>query len=201
MGVIWNKTLIPNLNADWKELADPKFKGQIAIPDPENPAHAKTSSRAIYMPQGRLGHLEGMAKNGLAVAGANKAALESVLTGAKAILVAGVDYNAYSQIKKGEPIGIYYPASGTVVNPRPAMILKTTKNEAAARAFIDYLLSDDAQKLVAQAFLLPGRTDVKASGRLGLDDIRTFSNLDWNTMMQQSDDAAAKLLQMTKGNR
>ena len=54
---------------------------------------------------------------------------------------------------------------------------------------------------MAQAFLLPGRTDVKASGRLGLDDIRTFSNLDWNTMMQQSDDAAAKLLQMTKGNR
>lgn len=105
------------------------------------------------------------------------------------------------RFKKGEPIGIYYPASGTVVNPRPAMILKTTKNEAGARAFIDYLLSDDAQKLVAQAFLLPGRTDVKASGRLGLDDIRTFSNLDWNTMMQQSDDAAAKLLQMTKGNR
>ena len=81
------------------------------------------------------------------------------------------------------------------------MILKSTKNEAAARAFIDYLLSDDAQKLVAQAFLLPGRTDVKASGRLELDDIRTFSNLDWNTMMQQSDDTAAKLLQMTKGNR
>ena len=57
------------------------------------------------------------------------------------------------------------------------------------------------RKTGAQAFLLPGRTDVKASGRLGLDDIRTFSNLDWNTMMQQSDDAAAKLLQMTKGNR
>lgn len=95
--------------------------------------------------EGRLGHLGRHGENGLAVAGANKAALESVLTGAKAILVAGVDYNAYSQIKKGEPIGIYYPASGTVVNPRPAMILKTTKNEAAARAFIDYLLSDDAQ--------------------------------------------------------
>ena len=202
MGVIWNKTLIPNLNADWKELADPKFKGQIAIPDPEKSGSCKDFLAGyLYATKGDWATWEGMAKNGLAVAGANKAALESVLTGAKAILVAGVDYNAYSQIKKGEPIGIYYPASGTVVNPRPAMILKTTKNEAAARAFIDYLLSDDAQKLVAQAFLLPGRTDVKASGRLGLDDIRTFSNLDWNTMMQQSDDAAAKLLQMTKGNR
>ncbi len=202
MGVIWNKTLIPNLNADWKELADPKFKGQIAIPDPEKSGSCKDFLAGyLYATKGDWATWEGMAKNGLAVAGANKAALESVLTGAKAILVAGVDYNAYSQIKKGEPIGIYYPASGTVVNPRPAMILKSTKNEAAARAFIDYLLSDDAQKLVAQAFLLPGRTDVKASGRLGLDDIRTFSNLDWNTMMQQSDDAAAKLLQMTKGNR
>ena len=41
MGVIWNKTLIPNLNADWKELADPKFKGQIAIPDPEKSGSCK----------------------------------------------------------------------------------------------------------------------------------------------------------------
>lgn len=202
MGVIWNKTLIPELNADWKELADPKFKGQIAIPDPEKSGSCKDFLAGyLYATKGDWSAWEGMAENGLAVAGANKAALETVLTGAKAVLVAGVDYNAYSQIKKGEPIGIYYPASGTVVNPRPAMILKTTKNEAGARAFIDYLLSDNAQKLVAKAYLLPGRTDVKAEGRLGLDEIRTFSGLDWNRMMESSDAAAAKLMQMTKGNR
>ena len=41
-------------------------------------------------------------ENGMMVAGANRAALETVTTGEKAILVAGVDYNAYSNIEKGE---------------------------------------------------------------------------------------------------
>ncbi|WP_443744173.1 extracellular solute-binding protein [Sutterella sp.] len=202
MGVIWNKTLIPELNADWKELADPKYKGQVAIPDPEKSGSCKDFLAGyLYATKGDWSAWEGMAKQGLAVAGANKAALESVLTGAKAVLVAGVDYNAYAQIKKGEPIGIYYPASGTVVNPRPAMILKSAKNPEGARAFVDFLLSDKAQNLVAQAYLLPGRTDVKAEGRLGLDEIKTFSNLDWNAMMKSSDAEVAKLMQMTKGNR
>ena len=66
---------------------------------------------------------QAMADNGMTVPGANKAALEAVTTGEVGILVAGVDYNAYSSKNKGEPLDIYYPAGGTIVNPRPAMIL------------------------------------------------------------------------------
>lgn len=76
-----------------------------------------------------------MADNGMMIPGANKAALEAVTTGEKGILVAGVDYNAYSSMAKGEPLNIYYPASGTVINPRPAMILKSSKNVDNAKAF------------------------------------------------------------------
>lgn len=69
MGVIWNKTLIPNLNADWKELADPKFKGQIAIPDPEKSGSCKDFLAGyLYATKGDWATWEGMAKNGLAVA-------------------------------------------------------------------------------------------------------------------------------------
>ena len=104
VGVIYNTTVVPELNADWSELADEQYKDMIAIPDPEK-------------------------------SGANKAALEAVTTGEKGILIAGVDYNAYSSMAKGEPLNIYYPASGTVVNPRPAMILKTAPNMDNAKAF------------------------------------------------------------------
>lgn len=93
----------------------------------------------------------------IAISGANKAALEAVTTGEKGILIAGVDYNAYSSMNKGEPLNIYYPEIGTVVNPRPAMILKTAPNMDNAKAFVDFLFSDEAQKMVADAYLLPGR--------------------------------------------
>lgn len=105
--------------------------------------------------------LQNWADNGLTVPGTNKAALEAVTTGEKGILIAGVDYNAYSSMAKGEPLNIYYPASGTVVNPRPAMIPKTAPNMDNAKAFIDFLFSDEAQQLVADAYLLPGRSDVQ----------------------------------------
>ena len=41
-------------------------------------------------------------------------------------------------------LNIYYPESGTVVNPRPAMILKTAPNMDNAKAFVDFLLNDEA---------------------------------------------------------
>ena len=104
-----------------------------------------------------------MAANGMTVPGANKAALEAVTTGEVGALVAGVDYNAYSSKAKGAPVDIYYPAGGTIVNPRPAMILKTAPNMDNAKLFIDYLFSDEAQKLVADAYVV---TDKELIGQL-----------------------------------
>ncbi len=194
LGVIYNTTSIDSLDADWSELADAKYKDMIAIPDPEKSGSCK-DFLAGYMcsTNNDWSAWEGMAENGLMVAGANKAALETVTTGEKAILVAGVDYNAYSNIDKGEPLQIYYPESGTVINPRPAMIMKTSKNVENAKAFIDYLMSDEAQQMVADAYLLPGRSDITCDNRTNVSDIPTFENLDWDTMMANSSDIAAKL--------
>lgn len=198
VGVIYNTTLIDKLDADWSELGDSKYADDIEIPDPQKSGSCK-DFLAGYMcaTNSDWSAFENMAKIGLFNAGANKAALSSVTTGEKAILVAGVDYNAYSSIAKGEPIQIYYPKSGTVINPRPAMILKTSKNVDNAKAFVDYLLSDEAQKMVADAYLLPGRSDVKCTNRTNVDEIPTMK-VDWDWMMKNSDEIAKKLVDMCK---
>ena len=145
VGVIYNTTVVPELSADWSELADAQYKDMIAIPDPEKSGACK-DFLAGFVTGTDDGEavMQSWADNGLTVPGANKAALEAVTTGEKGILIAGVDYNAYSSMAKGEPLNIYYPASGTVVNPRPAMILKTAPNMDNAKAFIDFLFSDEA---------------------------------------------------------
>jgi iron(III) transport system substrate-binding protein len=194
LGVIYNTTLISELNADWADLADEQYKDSIAIPDPVKSGSCKDFLSGYLVANGQDWTVwEKLADNGLTVAGANKAALETVMTGEKAILVAGVDYNAYSNIAKGEPIAIYYPASGTVINPRPAMILKTSQNVENAKAFIDYLLSDEAQQAVVNAYLLPGRSDIRCDNRTNVSDIPVFAGLDWSEMMKIADDAAKHL--------
>lgn len=127
VGVIYNTTVFSTLDADWKDLGNAEYKDQLAIPDPEKSGACKDFV-AGYVVKNGWDDFQAMADNGMTVPGANKAALEAVTTGEVGILVAGVDYNAYSSKNKGEPLDIYYPAGGTIVNPRPAMILKTAPN-------------------------------------------------------------------------
>ncbi len=193
VGVIYNTTIISDLNADWAELADEQYKDMIAIPDPEKSGACKDFLAGLVtgLENGET-IMQSWADNGLTVPGANKAALEAVTTGEKAILIAGVDYNAYSSMAKGEPLNIYYPTSGTVVNPRPAMILNTAPNMDNAKAFIDFLFSDEAQQLVADAYLLPGRSDIQCESRTNLSDIPQIET-NWDEMMDVASDTAAQL--------
>lgn len=198
VGVIYNTTIINELNADWSELADEQYKDMLAIPDPEKSGACKDFLAGLVtgMDNGEE-IMKSWANNGLIVPGANKAALEAVVTGEKAILIAGVDYNAYSSMAKGEPINIYYPASGTVVNPRPAMILKTAPNMDNAKAFIDFLFSDEAQQLVAEAYLLPGRNDATCTNRSNLNEISQITT-DWDKMMSVATEVASELNNLCK---
>lgn len=195
VGVIYNTTVIPTLNADWDELASSKYKDLLAIPDPEKSGSCKDFVAGFVNAYG-WDTFEGMANNGMMNGGANKAALESVTTGEVGALIAGVDYNAYSSIANGEPLAIYYPKGGTVVNPRPAMIMKTAPNVDNAKAFIDYLFSDDAQKMTADAYLLPGRSDITCENRTNLTDIPQIK-CDWNKMVDTSADIAKKVNDLT----
>lgn len=193
VGVIYNTTIYPELDADWAELSNSEYADDIAIPDPEKSGACKDflASLVTGLDDGEA-IMESWANNGLTVPGANAAALESVTTGEKGILIAGVDYNAYSSMADGEPINIYYPASGTVVNPRPAMIMNTAPNVDNAKAFIDFLFSDEVQQMVADAYLLPGRSDIQCENRTNLSDIPQIPT-DWDAMMEVATDTAAKL--------
>lgn len=191
VGVIYNTLIYPELDADWAELADSQYRNDIAIPDPELSGACKDFVAGFVNAYG-WDTFEALGANGMVVPGANKAALEAVTTGEVGILLAGVDYNAYSSIAKGEPLAIYYPASGTVVNPRPAMIMKTAPEMDNAKLFVDYLLSDDAQRMVTEAYLLPGRMDIEYSNRSTLDEIPQIE-CDWDAMMEISTESAARI--------
>lgn len=193
VGVIYNTTIYPELSADWADLASADYTDDIAIPDPEKSGACK-DFLAGFVTGVDNGEeiMQSWADNGLTVPGANAAALEAVTTGEKGVLIAGVDYNAYSSMAKGEPISIYYPSTGTVVNPRPAMIMNTAPNVDNAKAFIDFLYSEEAQQMVADAYLLPGRNDVQCQDRTNLEEIPQLPT-DWNVMIPVASNTAAKL--------
>jgi iron(III) transport system substrate-binding protein len=171
--IAWNPTSGTPKPADWGDLTKPEYKDLVTLPDPAASGGTYTLVEA-FVANGMTDVLQGLADNGAIVAGANKAALNPVLQGAKAGVFAGVDYITMGAAAKGESIEAIFPASGTVVAPRPMMILKSTRNEADAKAFYDYVLSEEGQAMVAKVFLMPSRTDIKADRPL-IGDLKLLS--------------------------
>ena len=87
---------------------------------------------------------------------------------------------------KGEKVEVIFPASGTVVAPRPAMILKWSKQQDDAKKFVDYMLSDAGQKEVAKTYLMPARTDIPASRPL-INDLKVIT-IDAKTVYAKRDE-------------
>ncbi|KEO57497.1 ABC transporter substrate-binding protein [Thioclava indica] len=161
LAIAWNPKSGTNKPTDWADLAKPEYKSLVTMPDPAQ------SGSAFELVAGldAAGHddlFPALAANGMLVAGANKAALTPVLQGAKAAVFGAVDYIAMGAKAKGESIDVVFPTSGTVVAPRPMMILKSTKQADEAKKFIDFVLSDKGQEDVAKVYLMPARTDVEA---------------------------------------
>jgi len=71
-----------------------------------------------------------------------------------------VDFMAFNAKAKGSPIDFIFPAEGLPAVTEPVAIMKTTQNAAAARAFVDFILSDEGQKLAVAMGYIPAKTGV-----------------------------------------
>lgn len=157
----------------WAELADPKWKGKVVIPDPER---SSASFVALYGLRSLLGQevLDGIARNAVIV-GTTSAAYESVAKGEFAVAVT-MEYAAYEYVAGGlKDIRIVYPAEGTFLSPEGMALIKGGKNPAEARKLYEFLASKSVQTKVFQsAYRRPLREDIDVSS---LSDLPALSSI------------------------
>ncbi|MDR6614941.1 ABC transporter substrate-binding protein [Klebsiella sp. CN_Kp118] len=164
LGIVWNTKSGTPEPKEWRDLTEAAFKGKVTTPDP---ALSGASLDLLIGLQNGMGDkawvlFDDLKKNGMVVSGPNAQAVTPVMQGAKAAVFGAVDYVSYGNIDQGEALKVIFPASGTVIAPRPMMILKTSQHAEDAKAFVDYVLSPEGQALVADAWLMPARSDVPA---------------------------------------
>jgi iron(III) transport system substrate-binding protein len=162
LGIAWNTKSGTPKPAEWADLTKPEYKDLVNIPDPAQSGSSFELTAALAG-QDDFKLFKDLKDNGAIIAGANAEALNPVLQGAKAAVFGAVDYITLNAKEKGEAIDVIFPESGTVIAPRPAMILNWSKNKDEAKKFIDYMLSDEGQTLVADQMLMPARTDIPAN--------------------------------------
>ena len=95
---------------DWSDITKGEWKGKVNLPDPALSGSALDFVTGYVKKNGKDGWnlFEQLKKNEVTVAGANQEALDPVVTGAKDMVIAGVDYMTYSAKAKGEPVDIVY---------------------------------------------------------------------------------------------
>ena len=165
LGIAYNTDLIKTPPASWQELTGPEYKNAFGMADP---ALSGTAYMALSLLVGKFGwgYFEELAANGLRTVADSKQVITDVAEGRLAACLA-VDYIARDLMAKGAPLDLAYPPQMLVV-PSPVAVLKDAPHPGPARAFVDYLLTRDAQSIIAGEGTLPMRPDVRLPERYDL---------------------------------
>lgn len=158
-----------------KDLVKPEYKGQLVMPSPLY-SGAAAYNLGVLTRTKDMGwkFYESLKANGVTVVKGNGAVQKAVAAGEKAYgLVA--DYMANRSRQKGAPVKFIYPAEGSPYVTEPIGLMKASKNKEAAKAFIDFVLSQKGQEVAANMGYTPVKEGVKAPE--GLKSIKDFKAL------------------------
>ncbi|MCL2031027.1 MAG: ABC transporter substrate-binding protein [Oscillospiraceae bacterium] len=152
MGIAYNTDRIQTPPASWHDLAGPDYTDGFAIANPET---SGTALMAVILLTEAFGEpfFHDLRANGGITGGGSTQVVDAVAAGDLAACLA-VDYITFDKAKAGAPIALAYPPEMIVI-PSPAAIFKDSPNTAAAKQFADYLLTPDAQQIIANTGTLP----------------------------------------------
>lgn len=155
-GIVYN-TAAKLKPTSWLDIVKPELKGQLSMPSPLYSGAAAIMLGAMVQRQD-LGwaFFEALkAQEAQAVRG-NGAVLKAVAGGEKAYGVL-VDFMALTAKAKGSPVEFVFPKEGVPAVTEPVAILKSAANPGAARAFVDFILSDAGQRLAVSQGYVPAK--------------------------------------------
>jgi len=154
----------------WEDLADPAYRGAVAIPDPSFAGSAFGALGWFAQAEGfGTEYYQALADNGAV----QVQSPGEVLTGvAEGRFSAGmtIAFSAREAIAEGSPLEIVRPEPGAIAIYAPVGIFESSANPEAATALVDYLLSVDAQELLVGLDRDPIRTDVEGPPGTSADD-------------------------------
>lgn len=166
--IMYNKDLVnpDELPDSMFDLTDPKWKGQIAAAGSTNASmQAQIASMIQLLGQDQTkAWLKGLLDNEVTFFGGHSDVRKAVGAGEFKLGLVN-HYYYYLQLAEGSNVGIVYPDQaitemGIISNATTAALIQGSRNPDAAKAFLDFLVSAEGQKIFAEGNyeypLLPG---------------------------------------------
>jgi iron(III) transport system substrate-binding protein len=154
-GIIYNTELVEEAPTSWMDLTQPEAAASLTMPSPlYSGAAVYHVGTMVQQPQFGWDYYETLADNGAIAGRGNGGVLEAVARGEKAYGII-VDFMALNAAAQGSPVGFVFPQEGVTAITEPVAIVEGTDNMEAAKAFVDWTLSEEGQRLAASQGYIP----------------------------------------------
>jgi iron(III) transport system substrate-binding protein len=138
----------------WADLTKPVYKGQVVMP---NPASSGTGYLSVASILQRMGEAEGwryldaLNQNIAEYTKSGSKPCKDAAAGERGVGVS-FEYVAHEMKKKGAPVEMVLPKEGSGYEIEANALTKKGAKNPAARQFLDWAISDDSLRLVANFF-------------------------------------------------
>ena len=160
-GIVYN-TNAPMKPTSYKDLLKEEARDKLAMPSPLTSGAATIHMAALTSnPDLGWAYYEDLADLGANPKGGNGGTYKAIAGGEK-LYGFVVDFLPIREKLKGAPVEFVFPEEGVSAVTEPVAILSTAQNPDAAKAFVDFLISEDGQKLASSQGYLPAHPAVAA---------------------------------------
>jgi len=166
----------PNSINSFDALLNPALKGKIIWADPSSSSSAWNMLATILAAKGGYEsdeawkYVDKLLANGVVVGSSSSACYKSVYDGE---YVVGLTYEApcvsYIEGGEGDKVKLVYMEEGTSAFPFASAIIKGAKNMDLAKLFMDYVSSEEAQKLWASSTARQANTNLPTTNEFLTD--------------------------------
>ncbi|WP_421903465.1 ABC transporter substrate-binding protein [Maridesulfovibrio sp.] len=158
-GIVYNDKA-PFKPKSIKDLERPEAKNLVIMPSPLYSGAAAVHMHTLTQ-NSDLGWdaYKKLAENGAVNSKGNGGTFKAVASGEK-LYGFCIDYLPIRNKLKGSPVTFIIPEEGASAVTEPVAILSTAKNPEGAKKFVDFLLSDEGQKLASAQGFMPAKTGI-----------------------------------------
>lgn len=185
LGFSYNTELVTEEEAPktWEDLLDPKWEGKIQFP---NPAASGTATLMVLSYMMQHGEDEGweyfknLAAQSNSIPDSGSAPTKAVAMG-EAHIAIGFDFMAYEHQASGETVDFIVPDK-TPILVNPASLVEGGPNEEGGKKFMDFMLEEEAQQILANWHHIPINPEVESKTPLNIDSLKENAvdlDIDW----------------------
>lgn len=153
--LVYNTKLVsPEMVTGWQDLLNPAFCGKIAFADPAVSGSSFTGlvtlGTALNTPFDKV--ICDFCKNLGGIQMESSGAVLDAVCGGSAWVGVTLEETAQKRIAAGENLAMVYPVEGTSCVPDGSALVKGAPHEQNAKLFLDFTVSEDVQRILAQQF-------------------------------------------------